>query len=81
MSLYIERGIVIDKMQRALNDENNKGSFSRFYNDYKDGLNDGIKICIAIAATIPGPDVVRVVRCKDCKHRNGLPGQPNILCA
>ena len=22
-----------------------------------------------------------VVRCKDCKYRDGTPGQPNILCA
>lgn len=25
-------------------------------------------------------DAVPVVRCKDCKYRNGMPGQPNILC-
>ncbi|MEY8385975.1 hypothetical protein AALC17_01620 [Oscillospiraceae bacterium 38-13] len=25
-------------------------------------------------------DAVPVVRCKDCKFRTGLPGQPNILC-
>lgn len=25
-------------------------------------------------------DTVPVVRCKDCKYRNGMPGQPNILC-
>jgi hypothetical protein len=26
-------------------------------------------------------DAVPVVRCKDCKYRDGTPGQPNILCA
>lgn len=26
-------------------------------------------------------DVSPVVRCKDCKYRDGTPGQPNILCA
>lgn len=26
-------------------------------------------------------DAVLVVRCKDCKYRDGTPGQPNILCA
>lgn len=31
--------------------------------------------------TIPAADVVEVVRCKDCKYRDGTPGQPNILCA
>lgn len=25
-------------------------------------------------------DAIRVVRCKDCKHRDGTVGQPNILC-
>lgn len=25
-------------------------------------------------------DAVPVVRCKDCKFRNGAPGQPNIIC-
>ena len=26
-------------------------------------------------------DAAPVVRCKDCKYRDGTPGQPNILCA
>ncbi len=26
-------------------------------------------------------DAVPVVRCRDCKYRDGTPGQPNILCA
>ena len=25
-------------------------------------------------------DAVKVVRCKDCKYKDGTPGQPNILC-
>lgn len=25
-------------------------------------------------------DVAPVIRCKDCKYRDGTPGQPNILC-
>lgn len=29
----------------------------------------------------PTVDAVPVVRCKDCKYRDGTPGQPNILCA
>lgn len=28
----------------------------------------------------PIVDAVPVVRCKDCKFRDGTPGQPNILC-
>ena len=27
-----------------------------------------------------GPDVVPVVRCRECIYRDGTPGQPNILC-
>ena len=30
---------------------------------------------------MPVADVAPVVRCKDCKYRDGTPGQPNILCA
>lgn len=30
---------------------------------------------------LPTADVAPVVRCKDCKYRDGTPGQPNILCA
>lgn len=29
----------------------------------------------------PTVDAVVVTRCKDCKYRDGTPGQPNILCA
>lgn len=28
----------------------------------------------------PAVDAVEVVRCKDCKYRDGTPGQPNIQC-
>ena len=28
----------------------------------------------------PTADAVEVVRCKDCKHKDGMPGQPNIVC-
>ena len=31
-------------------------------------------------AEIPTVDAVEVVRCKDCKHKDGMPGQPNIVC-
>lgn len=30
--------------------------------------------------TIPRVDAVEVVRCLECKHRDGIPGQPNIVC-
>ena len=28
----------------------------------------------------PTADAVEVVRCKDCKHKDRMPGQPNIVC-
>ena len=28
----------------------------------------------------PAADVAPVVRCRECIHRDGTPGQPNILC-
>ena len=28
----------------------------------------------------PTVDAVEVVRCWECKHRDGIPGQPNIVC-
>lgn len=31
--------------------------------------------------SVPTADAVPVVRCKDCKYRDGTPGKPNILCA
>ena len=33
--------------------------------------------CIEDAPTI---DAVPVVRCRECKYRDGTPGQPNIQC-
>lgn len=32
-------------------------------------------------AEIPTVDAVEVVRCWECKHRYGIPGQPNIVCS
>ena len=31
-------------------------------------------------AEIPTVETVEVVRCWECKHRDGMPGQPNIVC-
>lgn len=36
---------------------------------------------IRLLNDMPTVDAVPVVRCKDCKYRDGTPGQPNILCA
>ena len=35
---------------------------------------------IMMIKTAPTVDAVPVVRCLDCKFRDGTPGQPNILC-
>lgn len=37
--------------------------------------------CLCAIEEAPTIDAVPVVRCKDCKYRDGTPGQPNILCA
>lgn len=34
-----------------------------------------------IVNSVPSVDAVPVVRCNDCIHRYGAPGQPNIQCA
>ena len=33
-----------------------------------------------LIANAPTVDAVEVVRCWECKHRDGIPGQPNIVC-
>lgn len=38
---------------------------------------DMIEDCIENTPTI---DAVPVVRCRECIYRDGIPGQPNILC-
>ena len=30
--------------------------------------------------SVPAADAAPVVRCRECIHRDGTPGQPNILC-
>lgn len=39
-----------------------------------------IDVAIADLADAPTVDAVEVVRCRECKHRDGTPGQPNIDC-
>ena len=33
-----------------------------------------------LIANAPTVDAVEVVRCWECKYRDGMPGQPNIVC-
>lgn len=51
-------------------DECSKESKFRVYYGYAESFIDD-------APTI---DAVPVVRCRECKYRDGTPGQPNILC-
>lgn len=38
------------------------------------------ELCTQEINSIPAADVAPVVRCRECIHRDGTPGQPNILC-
>ena len=40
----------------------------------------GIESVIEFVENLPAADVAPVVRCRECIHRDGTPGQPNILC-
>lgn len=40
----------------------------------------GIESVLEYVEQLPAVDAVPVVRCKNCKHRYGAPGQPNIDC-
>ena len=36
--------------------------------------------CLAEIEAAQTVDAVLVVKCRECKYRDGTPGQPNILC-
>ena len=36
--------------------------------------------CLTEIYAAPTVDAVPVVRCRECKYRDGTPGQPNIQC-
>lgn len=46
-----------------------------------DSLAEGFAEADCVIWKMATVDAVPVVRCKDCKYRDGTPGQPNILCA
>lgn len=46
-----------------------------------DNLAEGFTEADRVIREMPTVDAEVVVRCKDCKYRDGTPGQPNILCA
>ena len=50
--------------------------------DYEPWENNTDRDSIALPLVVATPTVnaVPVIYCKDCKYRNGFPGQPNIIC-
>jgi hypothetical protein len=69
MAEYIDREALVAEFKRLELGEN-----SFIERVFADGV-------YAIIEQFPAADVAPVVRCKDCKYRDGTPGQPNILCA
>ena len=59
-----------DKLYNVIQD------FSAMYEEARE-MKDDVLLEISETPTI---DAVVVTRCKDCKHRDGTPGQPNIIC-
>lgn len=45
-----------------------------------DNLAEGFTEADKVIWMMPTVDAVPVVRCKNCKYRDGTPGQPNIQC-
>lgn len=50
------------------------------YSKYNEGWSDACDYILAMIEAESIADAVPVVRCKDCKFRDGAPGQPNIIC-
>ena len=78
---YIERKATLVKMWKALYaledkdvKENDLDIMRRFY------MQAGFYAGQGVVVNIPAADVRPVVFCKDCIHRDGTPGQPNIIC-
>ena len=61
---------VLPKEYRNYQTDNLDDAYERGWEDALENLKNA-----------PTVDAVPVVRCKDCKYRDGTPGQPNILCA
>jgi hypothetical protein len=74
MAEYINRESAISLIKQYGHDAIDGGRYSL------DTVDDCIELANRIKA-LPTADVEPVVRCKDCKYRDGTPGQPNILCA
>lgn len=62
----------VNEIKRRLADASTIYYFAEWYT-----MNESIYRILNSVATV---DAVQIVRCKDCRFRNGTPGQPNILC-
>ena len=60
--------------------ENYKKWIPQLSSKEDEGDRRGVETCIAVLEDTPAVDAVPVVRCRECKYRDGTPGQPNILC-
>lgn len=69
MAEYIEREALLKFVENGLNNPDKTKAFGY----------DAVEIMTEVQYA-PAADVVEVVRCKDCKHRDGELGQPNIVC-
>nr|DAH89790.1 MAG TPA: hypothetical protein [Caudoviricetes sp.] len=58
--------------------DTDKIRWKSYPNDYGETNDDYVEKCDI--DNMPTVDAVPVVRCKDCKYRDGTPGQPNIQC-
>ena len=64
---------LLDKFLRSYTEQEKVGNFQFVACEIKQGFAD-------MVCEQPTIDAVSVVRCKDCKHKDGMPGQPNIVC-
>ena len=72
MAEYIERAAAIKALgERPLNWDDKPDEVQAVW-DYDLHRSAILSVCAA--------DVAPVVRCRECIHRDGTPGQPNILC-
>lgn len=76
MAEYIEREALRERFEKRLD-----WLRRDIHDEYSGALYDGCETDMGLIAEIPAADVAPVVRCRDCKYRDGTPGQPNILCA
>ena len=70
MAEYIEREAILNRLNKVHMDNR----------PFDAGVQFGVDHAISCVIEAPAADVAPVVRCRECIHRDGTPGQPNILC-